>query len=280
MKMIIAPTDFSPLSINAVNYAADMACTTGCELLLLHVYPLPVMAGEVPVPIYGIDDSEAYQKEQLDNLRSDLLLRTRDRIKIISQVEQGDILVKIEDACRLLNPYAVVVGPETVGKIGELAGAAITAELLKELAWPVIIVPANVHYANIRKIGLACDFKKVIHSIPVEEIRTIVKECKAELHVLHVHNDPGQAYDVNTIEESGWLQEMLYDLQPKYHLINNDNIEEGIEQFAETNKLDMLIVVPKKHSVLHHLFLKSHSKQLVLHSHVPVLAVHEHPGKQ
>jgi len=275
MKTIIAPTDFSPLSVNAVNYAADMACSTGCELLLLHVYPLPVMAGEVPVPVYGIDDSEEYQKEQVDKLRSELLLRTRDRIKIISQTEQGDILVKIEEACKLFNPYAVVVGPETVGRIGELAGAAITSELLKDLQWPVIIVPADVHYSNIRKIGLACDFKNVLHSIPAEEIKTIVKEFKAELHVLHVHDDPEQEYKADTIEESGWLQEMFFDIQPKYHLINNNNIEKGIEQFAEINKLDMLIVVPKKHNLLHNLFFKSHSKQLVLHSHVPVLAVHE-----
>ena len=112
-------------------------------------------------------------------------------------------------------------------------------------------------------------------SLNAEEIKTIVKEFKAELHVLHVHDDPEQEYKADTIEESGWLQEMFFDIQPKYHLINNNNIEKGIEQFAEINKLDMLIVVPKKHNLLHNLFFKSHSKQLVLHSHVPVLAVHE-----
>lgn len=275
MKTIIAPTDFSPLSINAVNYAADMACTAGFDILLLHVYPLPVMAGEIPVPVYGIDDSEAYQKEKLEQLRADLLIRTRDRIKITTQAEQGDILLKIEEVCKLVDTYAVVVGPETVGKIGELAGAAVTSELLRELQWPLIIVPANVHFTNIRKIGLACDFRKVVSSIPVEEIKSIVKEFKAELHVLHVHDDPREPYDAETITESAWLQEMLFDLQPKFHLINNHDIEEGLEQFAEANKLDMMIVVPKKHSVLHNLFLKSHSKQLALHSHVPVLAVHE-----
>ncbi len=274
MKTIIAPTDFSPLSINAVNYAADLACTAGFGLLLFHVYPLPVMAGEIPVPVYGIDDSEAYQKEKLEQLRADLLIRTRDRIKITTQAEQGDILLKIEEVCKLVDTYAVVVGPETVGKIGELAGAAVTSELLRELQWPVIIVPANVHFTNIRKIGLACDFRKVVSTIPVEEIKSIVKEFKAELHVLHVHDDPREPYDANTVAESGWLQEMLFDLHPKFHLINNHDIEEGIEQFAEAKNLDMMIVVPKKHSVLHNLFLKSHSKQLVLHSHVPVLAVH------
>jgi nucleotide-binding universal stress UspA family protein len=275
MKTILAPADFSPASINAVNYAADMACTIGCDLLLLHVYPLPAVAGDVPVPIYGTDNSEEYQQEKLDKLRDDLLFRTRERIKIKTLAVQGDILSKIEETCSLINPYAVVAGPETVGSIGELVGAAVTSELMKDLQWPVIIIPEGVHFSNIKKIGLACDFKKVIHTIPVKEIRTMVKEFNAELHVLHVNDEPEYPYNADTIEESGWLQEMLFDIQPKYHLINNYNIEEGIEQFAATNKLDMLIVIPKKHSVLHNIFLKSHSKQLVLHAHVPVMAVHE-----
>lgn len=275
MKTIIAPTDFSPASLNAVNYAADMACVTNCELLLLYVFPYAVVTGEVPITVYGDDNSKAYQKEKLDKLREDLLYRTRDRIKITARIEEGDVRVKIEEYCLLMNPYAVVLGPETAGRIGEIIGAAITTEAIKNLQWPVIIVPVNVHFANIKRVGLACDFKQVVNTIPVKEIKAVIKEFNAELHVLHVHDDAGVAYDVDTIEESGWLQEMFYDVQPKYHLINNDNIEEGIEQFADSNKLDMLIVVPKKHGILHNLFAKSHSKRLALHSHVPVLSVHE-----
>lgn len=275
MKTIIAPTDFSPASLNAVNYAADMACVTNCELLLLHIYPLPVVVGEVPIAIYGDDISEDYQKEKLDKLREDLLFRTKDRIKITARAEQGDVISKIEECCLLVNPYAVVLGPETVGRIGEIVGAAVSSDAIKGLQWPVIIVPENVRFSNIKKIGLACDFKKVVNSVPVKEIKAMIKEFNAELHVLHVHDDEGVAYDVDTIEESGWLQEMFYDVQPKYHLINNSNIEEGIEQFADNNKLDMMIVVPKKHGMLHNLFAKSHSKQLAFHSHVPVLSVHE-----
>lgn len=274
MKTIIAPTDFSAASLNAVNYAADLACATGCDLTLLHIYPVPVVIGEVPVAVYGIDDSEEYQKEKLDQLKGALLLNIKDRIKINVKIAQGDILEQIEACCMSLAPYAVVVGPETVGTIGQLAGAAITSDALRQLKWPVIMVPEGIHFSNIRKIGLACDFKKVVDTIPFNEIKNLVGEFNAELHVLHVSETGDSGYDAKTVEESAWLQEMLYGLQPKYHLINNNNIEQGLEQFAETNNLDMLIVVPKKHGVLHNLFQKSHSKKLVLHSHVPVMAVH------
>jgi len=274
MKTIIAPVDFSPASINAMNYAADMACVTNCNLLLLHVHPYPVTAVDLPIPSFSSETVGDWQKERLEKLREDILFRTRERITITLREEEGNISDKIKEYCEVINPYAVVFGPETAAPAAQLLGAGITAEALQHLQWPVIIVPENVQFHNIKKIGLACDFKKVVDTIPVEEIKKMVAEFRASLLVLHVH-DNGDEYTPQTIEESGWLQEMLYGLNPSYHFINSKNIEEGIEHFAAANKIDMLIVIPKKHTVLHRLFQKSHSKQLVIHSHVPVLAVHE-----
>ncbi len=49
--MILAPVDFSPVSLNAANYAAKLAKETGSSLTLLHVVQVPVMYGEVPMPV-------------------------------------------------------------------------------------------------------------------------------------------------------------------------------------------------------------------------------------
>ena len=42
MQTIIAPTDFSDISLNAVNYAADMAIALNVNLLVLHAIELPI----------------------------------------------------------------------------------------------------------------------------------------------------------------------------------------------------------------------------------------------
>ena len=42
MKKILVPTDFSELAENALKYAAQLAKRTDAELLLLHVYTIPV----------------------------------------------------------------------------------------------------------------------------------------------------------------------------------------------------------------------------------------------
>jgi nucleotide-binding universal stress UspA family protein len=275
MKTIVAPTDFSATSLNAVNYAADMACVTGCSLSLLHVYALPYVVGEVPLPLYGADTSENYESEKIEALKSDLLLRTHDRVKIYTVVRQGNILAEIDSFCENTNPYAVVMGAETAHGLEAFLGGALTVDAVKELKWPLIVVPADARFSNIRKIGLACDFRQVLDTIPFDEIRKMTDEFKAELHILHVNETTPDNFSEGAIEESAWLQEMLYGLNPKYHFIKDSDIEKNIEEFAEKNQIDLLIVVPKKYKLMHRLFEPSYSKNMVLHSHVPVMSVHE-----
>jgi nucleotide-binding universal stress UspA family protein len=67
---------------------------------------------------------------------------------------------------------------------------------------------------------------------------------------------------------------MLQGINPQYHFITNENTDEGIIEFAEKNNIDLLVVLPKRHDLLTKLLNRSHTKQLVLHSHVPVMALH------
>ena len=45
MKTLIAGTDFSKTSINAVNYFADMAAAINAKLEVLHVTQVPIATG-------------------------------------------------------------------------------------------------------------------------------------------------------------------------------------------------------------------------------------------
>jgi hypothetical protein len=75
------------------------------------------------------------------------------------------------------------------GKTGleKVVFGSTTLTAIRHLAWPVICVPPGKEFgAGIKKIGFACDFKQVARSTPVQFIRQIVKELKAELHVLNV----------------------------------------------------------------------------------------------
>jgi hypothetical protein len=92
---------------------------------------------------------------------------------------------------------------------------------------------------------------------------------------LHVLNVQTAIQNGNTIAE--WPQKDLFaTLNPEYHLINETtNVDEAILGFAEKNEFSWLVVMPRKHSFFDALMHKSHTRALVHHSHIPILAIHE-----
>ena len=126
---------------------------------------------------------------------------------------------------------------------------------------------------NLKKIGLASDLTNVLEVTPIEEISMLVKDFKAELHILNTGKKA--VFDADIVFETGLMQEMTMSLNPKFHFIDNSNIDEGIMDFAEKNQIDLLIVLPGKHNLLSSIFHRSHTKQMVLHSHIPVMSLHK-----
>ena len=275
MKTIIVPTDFSPIATNAMNFAADMAVNINASLTLLHVYQVPVSMTDVPVVMVSADEMRKSSEEKLEILKQDLAHITSGKIKIYTEARLGDVSDELEDICKHVQPFAVIMGTKGTSGVERILFGSTTLTAIRHLKWPVIVVPPGKEYrTGIKKIGFACDFDKVVESTPIQFIKNMVKEFGAELHVLNVDHE-NKHFKPGTPEESLMLHTLLEDLNPQYHFIDNDDIEDGINEFVETNNIDLLITIPKKHKLLDGLFKPSSTKQLVTKSHVPVMCVHE-----
>lgn len=274
MKTIIIPTDFSAIADNAMHFAVDMAKQIHASVLLLHVYQLPVAISEVPVVVASAEELEEASEKKLAVLKDEIERATAYKIKVNTQSKMGNVVDVIEDVSHVVQPFAIVMGTEGVGKMERLLFGSTTISTMRHLDVPVLIIPPGASFRPVKKIGLACDLKEVMSSVPEKEIRTVVKEFNAELHVLNVdHENKGRSAE--TYEQSVELRNMIADLNPQYHFIDNENIEDGLNEFADNNGIDFLMVVPKKHKLLEGLFRKHHSSELAFHAHVPVMAIHE-----
>lgn len=272
MKTIIATTDFSPAADNAALYAAKMAAALDAKLILLHVYQLPVAYMEVPL-IMTEEEMVKVSLERLTNLKEELAVRTDFKITIETEVKTGVFFAELKAYCEQVNPYAVVMGSQGTTAAERLFFGSHTIHAMKHLSWPLITVPPEIKFTSIKKIGLACDFEKVTDTIPVEEIKTLVNDLNAELHILNTGKK--NVYNPDIVFESGLLQEMMTSLKPSFHFTSNPDIDEGIIDFSERNHIDLLLVLPKRHGFIESITHRSHSKELVLHSHVPVMAFHQ-----
>ena len=60
-----------------------------------------------------------------------------------------------------------------------------------------------------------------------------------------------------------------------WQIRQNRDIEDGINEFAIKNELDLVITIPKKHNSIERIFKETSSKQLIYHGNVPILCMHE-----
>src|ERR1700759_5606022 len=74
-----APADFSGISLNAVNYAADMAMALNANLLVLHAIELPINANE----LYGEPDAaEIEAGQKLNDLKENLVQKINNKVLV------------------------------------------------------------------------------------------------------------------------------------------------------------------------------------------------------
>jgi nucleotide-binding universal stress UspA family protein len=275
MKTIIIPTDFSPVATNAMNYGIDMAKSIQAAILLLHVYQIPVTVSDIPVVMVSAEELKKDAEEKLTSTKEGIEHMTSGKVKIYTEARLGDVVDELEDLCNHIKPFAVVMGTKGATSIERIMFGSNTLTAIRHLTWPVICVPPGKEYGpGIKKVGFACDFKKVVETTPVHFVKDIVKEFDAELHVLNVDFE-NRHFKPDLPEQSLLLHTMLEDVNPKYHFIQHKDIEEGINEFAEKNNLDLIISIPKKHKLLDGIFKASSTKQLVFQSHIPVMCVHE-----
>ena len=271
MKTIIVPTDFSPSAFNAANYAVDLAYAIDAQILVFHTYLYPIPFGEFVV-VYDPANLQAEAEAAMRLFEEKLRINKRHDVAVTSEIKMGDFFDELNNLCKLVEPYAVVMGSQGSTASERFFFGGHTVHTMKHLKWPVITVPLGAKFGSIKNIGIACDLHDVVQTVPTDQISLLIKDFNAQLHI--INTGPEDVYDPEIVFQSGLLQEMLDDIKPEYHFITDLDTNKAIVKYAEEHKIDLLIVIPRRHDLLDRIMHKSHTKHMVLHCPVPVMALH------
>jgi nucleotide-binding universal stress UspA family protein len=273
MKTILAPTDFSGSSLNAVNYAADLAFSINAKLVLFHAIPFPIAISEISVPGDVIDDMVDVDQRDMDNLHRILEERTKGKIIITTDVKIGNTEQEIENICLKEKPLAIVMGIRS-GKSFERAimGSSVF-HIMNHVAFPTLIIPEHISYGEIKNIGLLFDLQKTEEQLPVETITEWLSLFKARLEIINISTH-SKDFKTDLSIEAIAIQKRLHAFNPGFHRLPSDNIAEELNEFVKTHPLDLLMVFPGKHGIFR-IFHKKNSKFIVTHIELPILSIHK-----
>lgn len=281
MKTFLVPTDYSASAKNAALYAINLASQLRVERIILYnAYSSPPVITEhaiMPTATTQFLDVQTLRdisNTGMNHFEQSIKSFCPPGIKIEKQTEYASVENEIDNVCKRTNADLIVMGITGTSKIEEVLIGSTAISVVKNTKVPVIIVPSEAGYTLVKNVMLACDYKKVVETTPVQPIKIILDATKALLHVVNVYENDKEMASGKTYQQE-LLRSLLKEYSPRFHFINNENFMAAINDFVEANNIDLIITIPKKHSFLAALFKESHTKKLAFHSHVPLMYIHD-----
>jgi nucleotide-binding universal stress UspA family protein len=261
MQTVIVPVDFTETSLNAARYAVQLLTGRyGVNIVLHHVYEKASQAEEAA--------------RKLEELGTEL--RKLGIVKTELLAEEGtDFIEELEKLARHRSADLIIMGITSRSAIGQSLIGSNTLKIVERKVCPVLIIPAESQYRDVKNVLLFSDFKDVQANTPSVPVKKVLNTFRPNLHVLNVDSAHYVALTEEYQAERNKLKEMIEEFSPEFYFMGLHDVDEAISQFAEDKKIDFIIVVHQEQSLFSRLFVKSQTKKLAYQGSIPVLALHE-----
>ena len=274
MKTILAPIDYSEVSNNALDYAAELAAFTNAKLVLLHAYHIPLPTGDAPILMISPKDVEEENKQAIKKAEKRIQKITGGKIKVESIAHEGFATDAILNVAKEKNADLIVMGITGAGKIAQAVIGSVSTAVMKKANIPVLIIPAKATFSEAKKIVYACDYEKIENHSALEPMWELAHIFGSEIMVFNVKDSRVQPTTKEAIEGIK-LDHWLGRVKHSYWFSENRDIAEAINDFAKKNKAVMVAMVARKHSFPENLIHKSITKQMAFNTQMPLLSIHE-----
>ncbi len=276
MKTFIVPTDFSETARNAAIYAVQIAAAVqDAKIILYNVFDKNTAEIENP----SVDEKMISAKEMvemtMESIKTEMLdYNSTIEISCIA-AQSNSLLNSLEKFAVDQNADLIIMGITETNRMEQMLVGSNTLEMVNRNVCPVIIVPPHSSFKGIKNILLASDFKNVEKSFPAKSIQGLLDLFKSDIHVVNVNSEHFVELTEEYKQEKATMEHILKGYNTEYSFIRQYDFVEAIGQFAADKNIDLILTVPRKHSLLSKMFVTSNTKKLAYQSELPIVAVHQ-----
>lgn len=274
MKTILLPTDFSKAANNAIDYAVEMAKLTQSKMVLFHVYHTPIITSDVPIVIPSLDEMEKQSLSSLDHVKDRIHKKYGSDLSIECKCSCGITVDEINTFAKENAIDMIIMGMQGSGYLVEKIVGSVTTALMKKAACPVLSIDTHVKFKAIKKIVLACDYIETSYKNVLNPLKELAKIFNPHVYVLNVVPQLEVTHTVTEAVEGIKLDHSLEGIEHSFEYSKNEDVVEGINDFVSKNQMDMVVMIPRQHSIFKDIFKRSNTKSVAFHTHVPLLALH------
>jgi nucleotide-binding universal stress UspA family protein len=263
MRRVLVPTDFSPVSKNALLYGLELYKNSDTAFDIVHVYH----PSFDPVQPEILDSSlglENVKRESMKSLIKSIQEKAnQNKVILNSKIEIGFTIEKIVE---LSQDYdLIIMGSTGSDSILNKIFGGISSDVAAKAECPVLLVPAKVKFTPLKKIIYSCDFDGVDERI-LHKVVAFAKRYDASIRFVHIQNKDKEF--VFTLSDD---LDVIYSVS----IVEAESVREGISEYIKEENANLVIMATKHRSFWEKIIHKSHTKEFALTTDVPLLVYHE-----
>ncbi|HMQ79952.1 MAG TPA: universal stress protein, partial [Ignavibacteria bacterium] len=273
------PTDFSEPSYYGLDAAAEIARKTGAQIHIFNACEVSdfyyaadplVMSPPASIMIEGIND----QLQKTSNSKLNLL-KKRASLKGLKVSVSNQVTPNVHNAitayAETINADMIVMGSHGAGNLKEIILGSTAERVVRFAVKPVIVIPVKPSKGLFRKIIFASDFSEEAYRI-FPFVKEFGKINSSEIHLLKINTMDQFS---RTIDDRRKINDFSRKYGGKYvvSLYNDYMKEEGILNYANEVKADLIAIGTHGKRGLRRFFSEDVSEGIVRLSHIPILIV-------
>lgn len=284
MRNILFATDFSKNAENALPFAINLVKKLNGKLYLLHAYEYPMFSLK---EAFSFDIKVEYLEKIINGVRlkahkkfNQIIINNNlSYIKHRALLRKGNVKKEILNAIKINNIDLVIIGTRGAAAEKGFFVKRITKNIIQQASCPVFVVPKTAQFNKISKIVYLSNFKHDETNI-INHCNEFAKLYHAHLVILHISDEKNIQHlyknEVSTFEKQNIELIKTAVNQFAYHKITfkeiiSKNIIDGINEFIKIDYPDVIVMTTYTSTLFDKLFHKSLTKQVLLHSKIPLL---------
>ncbi|ALJ05043.1 universal stress protein [Pseudalgibacter alginicilyticus] len=279
MMNVLIPTDFSQNAWNAIEYACDFFSNSPCNFYLLHINtPNTSVKPEATNDIEGdlgldvlVKSPKKRLQETLQRINKSLPLNGNQRFFTIT--DQGYMIDSIRR--QVVDKKIDFIAMGTKGASGYKKNniGTNTGNVITKVMCNTLVIPENAKYTKLSEIAFPTDFHFFYLTETLKPFSDIIKRNNSATRVLYIDKKGGE---LNSDQKANkeFLVDYLSEHEHSFHFLANKNIEEGVENFVEMNKINLITMLAKNLNYFQKILFHPTMPKISYYTKVPFLILH------
>lgn len=276
---ILIPTDFSENSRNATAYAMAYFANVAVDFYFLHTSQAQTILSDEADLQFSNVNTETPPVLSASELMTETLHECRLKSKnpehrFFPLIESSNLVEAIRKKVAQREIDYIVMGTRGTTRYNSKELGSNTCDVITKVKCPILVIPENARFNDVKNISFLTDYNCIYRNKIITRLAETLDLHSSPLRVLHIKAQNTGLTAAQT-DNKGFLHYFFKDKKHSFHVVENKELEAGIQDFVETWDISLVSIVAKNLNLIQRLLLRPTVKTLDFSLNVPFLVLHE-----